>query len=84
MICYLPGTLALGVKNGMPEKHMRLAEQLLETCYRMYADQPTGLAPEISYFNYEEVRRLFQAEKQKLMFEVQDVNGSQRCNHSNT
>lgn len=39
----------------MPSKHMRLAEQLLETCYHMYTDQPTGLAPEISYFNYEEV-----------------------------
>lgn len=54
LICYLPGTLALGVKNGMPLKHMKLAEQLLETCYHMYTDQPTGLAPEISYFNYEE------------------------------
>lgn len=55
LTCYLPGTLALGVYNGMPEEHMRLAEQLLETCYHMYADQPTFLAPEISYFNYEEV-----------------------------
>ncbi|XKL59628.1 hypothetical protein PGB90_000644 [Kerria lacca] len=54
LTCYLPGTLALGVYNGMPEEHMRLAEQLLETCYHMYADQPTFLAPEISYFNYEE------------------------------
>lgn len=34
---------------------MILAEQLLETCYRMYKDQPTGLAPEIVYFNYETV-----------------------------
>ena len=55
LICFLPGTLALGVRNGMPEKHMRLAEQLLNTCYHMYADQPTGLAPEISYFRYDEV-----------------------------
>lgn len=39
----------------MPEKHMRLAEQLMETCYHMYADQPTHLAPEIAYFNYNEV-----------------------------
>ena len=53
--CFLPGTLALGVRNGMPESHMRLAEQLLETCYHMYIDQPTGLAPEISYFRIDEV-----------------------------
>ena len=30
------------------EEHMVLAEALMETCYRMYADQPTGLAPEIA------------------------------------
>lgn len=43
----------------MPEKHMRLAEQLMETCYHMYADQPTHLAPEIAYFNYNEVSLFF-------------------------
>ncbi|XP_065215992.1 endoplasmic reticulum mannosyl-oligosaccharide 1,2-alpha-mannosidase-like isoform X1 [Planococcus citri] len=53
LTCYLPGTLALGVHNGMPNKHMKFAEQLMETCYYMYKDQPTGLAPEIVYFNYE-------------------------------
>lgn len=50
LTCYLPGTLALGVKYGMPESHLRLAEQLLYTCYLTYANQPTFLAPEISYF----------------------------------
>ncbi len=50
-MCFLPGTLALGVHNGMPQEHMRLAEDLLYTCYQTYAAQPTHLAPEITYFN---------------------------------
>lgn len=51
LTCYLPGTLALGVKNGMPDWHMKLAEDLMNTCYQTYASQPTFLAPEITYFN---------------------------------
>ncbi|XP_044270175.1 endoplasmic reticulum mannosyl-oligosaccharide 1,2-alpha-mannosidase [Tribolium madens] len=51
LTCYLPGTLALGVHNGLPESHMKLAEELLSTCYQTYAQQPTFLAPEITYFN---------------------------------
>ncbi|KAJ8925240.1 hypothetical protein NQ315_001427 [Exocentrus adspersus] len=51
LTCYLPGTLALGVQNGLPKKHMKLAEELLTTCYQTYAQQPTFLAPEITYFN---------------------------------
>lgn len=50
-MCFLPGTLALGVHFGMPQDHMRLAEDLLYTCYQTYAVHPTYLAPEISYFN---------------------------------
>lgn len=51
LTCYLPGTLALGVHNGLPNSHMKLAEELLTTCYQTYAQQPTFLAPEITYFN---------------------------------
>lgn len=43
----------LGYKNGMPQSHLTLANDLLETCYQTYIKQPTGLAPEISYFNLE-------------------------------
>ena len=50
-MCYLPGTLALGVHFGMPSDHMRLAQDLLYTCYQTYASQPTHLAPEITHFN---------------------------------
>jgi mannosyl-oligosaccharide alpha-1,2-mannosidase len=51
LLCFLPGTLALGVHYGMPKEHLRLAEDLLYTCYQTYAAQPTHLAPEITYFN---------------------------------
>lgn len=51
LTCYLPGTLLLGHKNGMPPSHLKLAQDLLETCYQTYMKQPTQLAPEITYFN---------------------------------
>lgn len=51
LTCYLPGTLLLGHKHGMPERHLNLAKDLLETCYQTYMKQQTKLAPEISYFN---------------------------------
>ncbi|XP_049304596.1 endoplasmic reticulum mannosyl-oligosaccharide 1,2-alpha-mannosidase [Bactrocera dorsalis] len=50
LTCYLPGTLLLGHKFGMPTSHLLLARDLLETCYQTYMRQPTQLAPEISYF----------------------------------
>lgn len=59
LTCYLPGTLALGVYYGLPEKHMRLAEDLAYTCYQTYATQPTFLAPEISYFSLSKGFKLF-------------------------
>lgn len=50
-MCFLPGTLALGAHNGLPDDHMDLARQLMETCYQMYAQMETGLSPEIAHFN---------------------------------
>ncbi|GAB0088864.1 alpha-1,2-Mannosidase [Sergentomyia squamirostris] len=51
LTCYLPGTLLLGHKYGMPNSHLKLAQDLLETCFQTYMKQPTQLAPEITYFN---------------------------------
>jgi len=51
LACFLPGTLALGVKHGMPRSHMEFAQELAYTCYLTFARQPTFLAPEITYFN---------------------------------
>ncbi|XP_033828217.1 mannosidase, alpha, class 1B, member 1b [Periophthalmus magnuspinnatus] len=51
LVCFLPGTLALGAHNGLPEDHMDLAKQMMETCYQMYNQMETGLSPEIVHFN---------------------------------
>ncbi|KAK2872501.1 hypothetical protein Q8A67_022398 [Cirrhinus molitorella] len=51
LVCFLPGTLALGAHNGLPADHMDLAVQLVETCHQMYAQMETGLSPEIAHFN---------------------------------
>ncbi|PIN04680.1 1, 2-alpha-mannosidase [Handroanthus impetiginosus] len=67
LVCFLPGTLALGATKGIAkEKAMRenllnfedlenlkLAEDLAKTCFEMYSVTSKGLAPEIAYFNME-------------------------------
>ncbi|KAH8382496.1 hypothetical protein KR009_003891 [Drosophila setifemur] len=50
LTCYLPGTLILGHQNGMPDSHLILARDLMDTCYQTYMMNPTHLAAEISYF----------------------------------
>ncbi|XP_071389821.1 endoplasmic reticulum mannosyl-oligosaccharide 1,2-alpha-mannosidase-like [Centroberyx affinis] len=51
LVCFLPGTLALGAHNGLPGDHMDLAVQLMETCHQLYVQMETGLSPEIAHFN---------------------------------
>ncbi|ESW19892.1 hypothetical protein PHAVU_006G164400 [Phaseolus vulgaris] len=65
LVCFLPGTLALGATKGLTKKqamqnnmlnfedleNLKLAEDLTKTCYEMYAVTSTGLAPEIAYFH---------------------------------
>jgi len=51
LVCFLPGVLALGYANGLPQSHLTLAEELIETCNKMYTEMPTGLSPEIAYFH---------------------------------
>nr|XP_046230717.1 endoplasmic reticulum mannosyl-oligosaccharide 1,2-alpha-mannosidase isoform X2 [Scatophagus argus] len=51
LVCFLPGTLALGAHNGLPGDHMDLAVELMETCHQMYKQMETGLSPEIVHFN---------------------------------
>ncbi|XP_069333237.1 LOW QUALITY PROTEIN: endoplasmic reticulum mannosyl-oligosaccharide 1,2-alpha-mannosidase [Eulemur rufifrons] len=51
LVCFLPGTLALGVHHGLPADHMQLAQELMETCYQMNHQMETGLSPEIVHFN---------------------------------
>lgn len=65
LVCFMAGSFALGATEGLPlsvarksptwgaqqEEDMRLARELMRTCYEMYAVTPTGLAPEIVWFN---------------------------------
>lgn len=53
LVCFVPGTLALGAQH-LPEhkeEHMKIAAGLMDTCYQMYAQQKTGLAPEFVRFS---------------------------------
>lgn len=53
LVCFVPGMLALGVHLGIDEhpESLRIAEQLMRTCHRMYSQSATGLAPEIAQFD---------------------------------
>jgi mannosyl-oligosaccharide alpha-1,2-mannosidase len=68
LVCFLPGTIALGATGGytvaqarkMPgwtaekERQIGLARDLIKTCWGMYAVTATGLAPEIAWFEADE------------------------------
>lgn len=57
LVCFLPGTMALGASliasthPDVSQRHMKLAKDIMATCRQMYANTPTGLSPEITYFN---------------------------------
>ncbi|KAI6249684.1 Mannosyl-oligosaccharide 1,2-alpha-mannosidase [Erysiphe necator] len=67
LVCFMPGTIALAVTGGISESEakklsswnsqkeedMRLAQELIFTCWGMYKVMATGLAPEIVHFNIE-------------------------------
>ena len=51
LVCFLPGTLALGVMTGAGGADDRdMAAGLTESCFRMYNSTASGLGPEIAYF----------------------------------
>lgn len=51
LVCFLPGTLMLGVHNGLDKKYEQFSKDLMETCVQMYNRMPTGLSAELVYFN---------------------------------
>ncbi|ETV67638.1 hypothetical protein H257_16229 [Aphanomyces astaci] len=51
LVCFVPGMLALGYVNGMPRSHLTLAQELVHTCFQMYNQMGSKMAPEIAYFN---------------------------------
>lgn len=68
LVCFLPGLIALGATRGHTvseartwstwddemETQIKLARDLMKTCWGMYAVTKTGLAPEIAWFNVNE------------------------------
>ncbi|KAM3066857.1 mannosyl-oligosaccharide alpha-1,2-mannosidase [Clarireedia jacksonii] len=65
LVCFMPGTIALGATGGLTEAEarklpswnakkddeMKLARELTQTCWGMYKVMATGLAPEIAHFH---------------------------------
>jgi hypothetical protein len=65
LVCFMPGTIALGATGGISEDEakklptwntkksadMKLARELMQSCWGMYKFMATGLAPEITHFN---------------------------------
>ncbi|KAN0086672.1 Glycoside hydrolase [Elaphomyces granulatus] len=72
LVCFLPGTIALGVTGGLPlaearkssdwgqrqEEEILLAKELMKTCWATYLATETGLAPEIAYFEIDKPPRM--------------------------
>ncbi|KAK2753603.1 mannosyl-oligosaccharide alpha-1,2-mannosidase [Arachnomyces sp. PD_36] len=72
LVCFMPGTIALGVTGGIPlseakkssnwgqkqEEEMLLARELMKTCWATYLATATGLAAEITYFKMDSPPRM--------------------------
>lgn len=68
LVCFMPGTIALGATGGLPlseakklpswnakkDEEMELARELTQTCWGMYKYMATGLAAEITKFKIED------------------------------
>lgn len=64
LVCFMPGTIALAATGGLTEAearklptwsqkdddNMKLARELMHTCWGMYKAMATGLSAEITYF----------------------------------
>lgn len=72
LVCFMPGTIALGATEGLPlavakksktwgkkqEEEMELARELMKTCWGMYKASATGLAGEITHFEIDDPPRV--------------------------
>jgi hypothetical protein len=68
LVCFMPGTIALGATGGISEaearklptwtskknEDMKLARELMQTCWGMYKFMATGLAAEITHFHIDD------------------------------
>ena len=93
--CFLPGILALGA-HAAPDhpnakRDLKVAKQLMYTCYQMYARMATGIAPE--YVNFPGGRDLEAApnaafyilrpETSESLFVLHQVTGNPICTSMN-
>ncbi|KAF2441158.1 glycoside hydrolase family 47 protein [Karstenula rhodostoma CBS 690.94] len=76
LVCFYPGTIALGVTGGLTvaearkqpgwgkaqEDDLILARELMKTCMAMYRVNPTGLAGEITHFELADPPRMYRQE----------------------
>ncbi|KAF3481663.1 endoplasmic reticulum mannosyl-oligosaccharide 1,2-alpha-mannosidase [Arthroderma uncinatum] len=74
LVCFLPGTIALGATGGLPlskarkspgwnrqkEDEIVLAKELVKTCWATYLATETGLAPEIAYYEVDKPPRMME------------------------
>ncbi|CAF0845338.1 unnamed protein product [Adineta ricciae] len=69
LVCFLAGNMALGWHFRRDLTYLLdMAKNLTATCYEMYAQQPTGLSPEIVYFNLDA-----ESNKSAILVEDNDV-----------
>ncbi|KAF3034684.1 mannosyl-oligosaccharide alpha-1,2-mannosidase [Didymella heteroderae] len=73
LVCFMPGTIALAQTGGLPvsaasklpswgkeqEENMQLARELMKTCMGMYRATATGLSPEITHFQLDDVPKMY-------------------------
>lgn len=71
LVCFMPGTIALGATGGQPlsqarkspdwtqrqDEEILLARELMKTCWATYLSTKTRLAPEITYFKLDDPPR---------------------------
>ncbi|EZF32531.1 hypothetical protein H109_04442 [Trichophyton interdigitale MR816] len=89
LVCFLPGTIALGATGGLPlskarktpgwnrqkEDEIILAKELVKTCWATYLATETGLAPEIAYFEIDKPPRMMDDVFSKSKGESEDGKG---------
>ncbi|WEW60306.1 mannosyl-oligosaccharide alpha-1,2-mannosidase [Emydomyces testavorans] len=94
LVCFLPGTIALGATGGLPlaqarmlpgwgrkqEEDILLAKELMKTCWATYLATATGLAPEITYFDIDDPPRTMKDVYPNFDFSLDDTSEKTRTN----
>ncbi|KAJ5490460.1 hypothetical protein LT330_008507 [Penicillium expansum] len=88
LVCFLPGSIAIAATEGRTEaearklptwnakkeEQMKLARELMKTCWAMYAVTDTGLSPEITWFEADDADLRPQPGSRPLEKSKNDVN----------